>query len=188
MGNMGLHRFRLNFPENRNQRLLYNRRMILDLPFILETRRNHALEHATLHLLARKYKNQSMAGHSNPTGFFLLGDVKTEDVNEAATEAMARLNAGESGLAVHEGCGTNLVAATLLPATFAWMPLRRARSTFWRVGLIPFALMLALFGYILSKPLGPWLQKYITTEADLGGMQIVDVRFVCKGVHRIITK
>ena len=162
--------------------------MILNLPLILETRRNHALEHATLHLLARKYKNQSMAGHSNPTGFFLLGDVQTEDVSACAKEAWTRLNAGESGLAVHAGCGTNLVAATLLPAAFAWMPLRGARSTFWRLGLIPFALMLALFGYFLSKPLGPWLQKYITTEADLGNMQLVDVRLVRNGVHRVITK
>jgi hypothetical protein len=162
--------------------------MILDLPLILETRRNHALEHATLHVLARKYKNQPMAGHSNPTGFFLLGEMNTDDVTAAATEAMARLNAGESRLAVHEGCGTNLVVATLLPATFAWMPLRGARSTFWRVGLIPFALMLALFGFVLSRPLGPWLQKTITTEADLGAMQIVDIRLVRKGVHRVVTK
>lgn len=162
--------------------------MILNLPLILETRRNHALEHATLHLLARKYKNQSMAGHSNPTGFFLLGDVQTDDVISSANEAWTRLRAGESGLAVHPGCGTNLVTATLLPATFAWMPLRGAKSTFWRVGLIPFALILALFGYFLSRPLGPWLQKYITTEADMGNMQIVDIRLVRKGVHRIITK
>jgi len=41
---------------------------------------------------------------------------------------------------------------------------------------------------LLSRPLGPWLQKYITTEADLGNMQIVDVRLVRKGVHRIVTK
>ncbi|MBE7534227.1 MAG: hypothetical protein HS124_00610 [Anaerolineales bacterium] len=162
--------------------------MILDLPLILETRKNHALEHATLHILARKYKNQSMAGHSNPTGFFLLGDVPTDDVIACANEAHTRLIAGESGLAVHEGCGTNLVVATLLPATFAWMPLRGARSTFWRVGLIPFALVLAVFGYLLSRPLGPWLQRYITTEEDLGNMQITDIRLVRKGVHRIITK
>lgn len=162
--------------------------MILDLPLILETRRNHALEHATLHLLARTYKNQSMAGHSNPTGFFLLGDISTDDVIACANEAHTRLNAGESGLAVHEGCGTNLVVGALLPATFAWMPLRGARSTFWRLGLVPFALMLALFGFLLSRPLGPWLQKYITTESDLGNMQIIDVRFIRKGVHRIITK
>ncbi|MEW6286805.1 MAG: DUF6391 domain-containing protein [Chloroflexota bacterium] len=162
--------------------------MFLNLPFILETRRNHALEHATLHILARQYRNQTMAGHSNPTGFFLLGDFRTEDVKSAAVEALARLKAGESGLAIHPGCGTNLVAAAVLPATFAWAPLRGAKSTRWRILLIPFALALALFGYFLSKPLGPWLQKYITTEADPGGMQIVDVIFVRKGMHRIVTR
>ena len=161
--------------------------MILDLPLILETRRNHALEHATLHILARKY-HTSMAGHSNPTGFFLLGDVTAEDISSAASEAMARLLAGESGLAVHPGCGTNLATTALLSGTFGWMPLRGARSTFWRVWLIPLAVVFAAFGYWLSKPLGPWLQKYITTEADLGGMQIIDIVPVRKGVHRVITK
>ena len=167
---------------------MYNHHMLLNLPLILETRRNHALEHATLHILAHTYKNQSMAGHSNPTGFFLLGDFTTGDVRSAVAEAFTRLNAGESGLAVHPGCGTNLVAAAVLPATFAWAPLRGAKSTFWRFWLIPIAIVFAVFGYFLSKPLGPWLQKYITTEADLGAMQILDIVPVRKGVHRILTK
>lgn len=167
---------------------MYNHHMLLRLPLILETRRNHALEHAALHILARKYKNQSMAGHSNPTGFFLLGNFETDDVKSAAAEALTRLRSGESGLAVHPGCGTNLVVAAALPATFAWIPFRGARSTRWRLLLIPLALTFALFGYFLSRPLGPWLQKYITTEADLGGMQIVDIVLVRKGVHRIVTK
>jgi len=161
--------------------------MLLNLPLILETRRNHALEHATLHILARTY-HTSMAGHSNPTGFYLLGDIQIEDIADAATEAMKRLKAGESGLAVHPGCGTNLVATALLPATFAWAPIQGARSTRWRLLLIPLALVFAVFGYMLSKPLGPWLQKYITTEADLGNMHITEILFVRKGVHRIITK
>lgn len=161
--------------------------MLLNLPLILETRRNHALEHATLHMLASKYKI-SMAGHSNPTGFYLLGDIQLEDIAAASIEALTRLNAGESELAVHPGCGTNLVATALLPATFAWAPLKGIRSTRWRLLMIPFALALAIFGYLLSKPFGPWLQKHITTEADLGDMQITDILFVRKGVHRIITK
>ena len=169
---------------------MYNRHMLLKLPLILETRRNHALEHATLHILAeggRQYKT-SMAGHSNPTGFFLLGDIKIEDITSAAYEALARLRAGESGLAVHEGCGTNIATTALLAGTFAWAPLQGARSTRWRLLLIPLAVVFAAFGYLLSKPLGPWLQKYITTEADLGNMQIVNIIPVRKGLHRIITK
>jgi len=54
--------------------------------------------------------------------------------------------------------------------------------------LIPVALVFGVFGYILSRPLGPWLQANITTEADLGNMQVVSLVLVRKGVHRIITK
>jgi hypothetical protein len=167
---------------------MYNDHMFLDLPLILETRRNHAVEHATLHILARKFKNQSMGGHSNPTGFYLMGSFNKEDIRIAADEAMSRLRAGESGLAIHPGCGTNMAASTLLPATFAFFPIQQARSNLWRFLLIPFAVLLGVIGYFLSKPLGPWLQRNVTTEADLGEMRIVDIIPVRKGLHRVITK
>jgi len=162
--------------------------MILDFPPFLATRRNHALEHASLLVLARKYKDQNMAGHSNPTGFFLFGDMSLEDIRNAINEAMTRLRAGESGLAIHPGCGTNLAASTLVPAAFAWAPFQGARSLRWRILLIPVALMFAIFGYLLSKPLGPWLQRNITTEADLGDMQVMDIVTVRPGVYRVLTK
>ena len=162
--------------------------MILDFPPFLATRRNHALEHASLHILARKYKDQNMAGHSNPTGFFLFGDMSLEDIRNAINEAMTRLHAGESGLAIHPGCGTNLAASTLVPAAFAWAPFQGARSLRWRLLLIPVALMFAVFGYLLSKPLGPWLQRNVTTEADLGDMRVMDIVPVRPGVYRVLTK
>ncbi|HET7143648.1 MAG TPA: DUF6391 domain-containing protein, partial [Anaerolineales bacterium] len=92
------------------------------------------------------------------------------------------------GLAVHAGCGTNMATTTLLAGTFAWLPLRGTKSSLWRLLLIPLALIFAVIGYNLSRPLGAWLQKYITTEGDLGDMQIIDIIPVRKGVHRIITK
>lgn len=161
--------------------------MILDLPYILETRRNHALEHATLHVLARSHKT-SMAGHSNPTGFFIFGELLTQDIRTALNEAYTRLRAGERGLAIHPGCGTNLVATAFLPATMAWMPISGARSNRWRLLLLPIALIFGVLGFFLSRPLGTWLQRNITTEANLGKMQVIDVTLVRKGVHRIITK
>ena len=161
--------------------------MILDLPYILETRRNHALEHATLHMLARTHKI-NMAGHSNPTGFFIFGELLTEDIRAALNEAYTRLRSGESGLAVHPGCGTNLVATAFLPGTLAWLPFQGTRSTRMCLLLVPIALALGVFGFVLSKPLGTWVQRNVTTEADLGNMQIVDVTLVRKGVHRVITR
>ena len=162
--------------------------MILDLPLILETRRNHALEHATIHILSRQDPGQRLAGHSNPTGFFMLSNLGTRDIRIAVSEAHTRLNSGESGLAIHPGCGTNFAATTLLAATLAWFPLRGKKSTLTRLLLIPLALLFALAGYHLSRPLGHWLQKYVTTEANLGALRIVDIIPVRKGVHRIITK
>ena len=161
--------------------------MILDLPFILETRRNHALEHATLHMLARTHKI-NMAGHSNPTGFFLFGELRTDEIRASLNEAYTRLRSGEAGLAIHPGCGTNLVASAFLPGTLAWLPFQSARSTRARLLLLPLALVFGVFGFILSRPLGTWLQRNITTEADLGNMRILDVTLVRKGVHRITTK
>ena len=161
--------------------------MILDLPYILETRRNHALEHATLHMLSRTHQI-NMGGHSNPTGFFIFGDLPTEDIRAALNEAYTRLRGGESGLAIHPGCGTNLVATALLPGTLAWLPFQSTRSTRVRLLLLPLAILFGVFGFVLSKPLGTWMQRNVTTEADLGNMEIVGMTLVRKGVHRIITK
>jgi uncharacterized protein DUF6391 len=161
---------------------------ILNLPTYLATRRNHAVEHATLQILARKYNDKNLAGHSNPTGFFLFGEIAMDDIRHAINEAMTRLRAGESELAIHPGCGTNFATSMVLPATFAFLPMQRARSNFWRFLFIPIALGLAVFGYLLSKPLGPWLQRNITTEADLGKLQVMEIIPVRKGLHRIITR
>jgi hypothetical protein len=163
--------------------------MILDIPVVLETRRNHALEHATIHMLSHKYSSKRLAGHSNPTGFYLFGDLNTQDIWTAVTEAHTRLNSGESTLAIHPGCGTNMATTMVLSGSLAWIPLQGKKITLWRLLLLlPIALIFSLLGYQLSRPLGPWLQKNVTTEANLGSMQIVDIIPVRKGVHRVITK
>jgi len=165
--------------------------MFLDLPYILETRRNHALEHATLHVLATKYPNRNMAGHSNPTGFFILGDFPIDDIAWAVNQALTRLRAGESKLAIHANCGTNLATTVLLATTLAWFVLRGAKSTLGRILRAPFAVMFALFGLVLSQPLGPAIQQRITTEADLGDLELMEIRQSMRGkvtAHRVITK
>jgi hypothetical protein len=161
---------------------------ILDFPPYLATRRNHALEHATLKILARKYDDKTLAGHSNPTGFFIFGEIATDDIRNAIDEAMTRLRAGEHDLAIHPGCGTNLATSMVLPATFMFAPLQGARSRRGQLLLLPVALSFAAVGFLLSKPLGPWLQRHVTTEANLGNLQIADIQHVRKAVHRITTK
>jgi hypothetical protein len=163
---------------------------ILDLPFVLETRRNHALEHATLHVLAASHPGTPMAGHSNPTGFFILGNFPAEEVQSAATEALSRLRAGERELAIHAGCGTNLATSALMAGTFAWFVMRGARSNFGRFMRLPFAILFGVVGFGLSRPLGPVIQARITTDADMGGLQLVSVTPSLRGrikANRVVT-
>jgi hypothetical protein len=163
---------------------------ILDLPFVGATRRNHALEHATLHVLAQKYPNRMLGGHSNPTGFFIVGDVPLEAVTDAVTEALRRLRAGEHGLAIHPGCGTNFATSALLGATLGWFVLRGARSDIGRMLRLPLAIALAVVGIALSRPLGPMLQQKITTDAEMGALHVTGVRHSLRGrvtAHRVLT-
>lgn len=165
--------------------------MILDLPHILATRRNHALEHATIHVLSAKYPDRHMAGHSNPTGFYIIGNISMDDLKSAVSEAWTRLRAGESNLAIHPGCGTNMATSMVLSGTMAWFPMSGAKSIRQRFWLLPFAIGFGLLGLALSKPLGPKLQEKYTTEADLGDLQVKEIVRVRKGgvpIHRVITE
>jgi hypothetical protein len=149
---------------------------ILDLPFVAETRRNHALEHATLHVLAAKHPGRMMGGHSNPSGFFILGNLSLQEVADAASEALRRLRLGERELAIHPGCGTNLATSVLMASTFGWFVMRGSRSTTGRMLRLPFAFAFALLGLAVSRPLGPLLQQKVTTDADVGALRVVEVR------------
>jgi len=62
-------------------------------------RQNHALEHATVHVLSRVNPYVQIMGRSTDAGFFIYGAVSTQEVASAATEALARLQQGEYHLA-----------------------------------------------------------------------------------------
>ncbi|MBI3740233.1 MAG: hypothetical protein HY257_00560, partial [Chloroflexi bacterium] len=74
---------------------------ILETPPISIVRRNHGIEHATVHILTARHPNLSLIGRADAQGFFIYGAVKTEELKTAAREAIARLQNGEANLAVH---------------------------------------------------------------------------------------
>ena len=146
----------------------------LNLPLLARVRRNHAMEHATIHVLTTKYRPLKIVGRSTFKGFYLYGDLTTNMVATAAHEALSRLRAGEHHLAVHPNCGTNLVTAGSLAglATFAALSGKKKRS--W--DMLPNALVAATAALIMAQPLGPLLQAHVTTMANVGGLVIKDVR------------
>jgi len=54
-------------------------------------RRNHAMEHATVHILAEHLPTLHVVGRTVPRGFFLYGDVDTQSLRQAAEEALTEL-------------------------------------------------------------------------------------------------
>ena len=140
---------------------------------ILRIRRNHGLEHATIHILGRQ--GCRLSGRSDSDGFVLLGDVPTEQVESAAHEALQRMQAGESGLAVHPNCGTNLVTAALLATSlgFAGFAGRGWRSAWKRFNIVMTVMMLVL---LIAPGLGNDLQRHFTTADDMESVQLTGVK------------
>lgn len=139
---------------------------------ILRVRRNHGLEHATIHILNRQgYK---LSGRSGETGFVLMGEAPTEQVEKAVREALQRMTAGEHKLALHPNCGTNLVTTGFLATLLAFFGFtgRRWRSAWERFPTMMIVMMAVI---LLSMPLGMSLQRHFTTEGDLGDMELVSV-------------
>lgn len=151
------------------------------------TRKNHSLEHATIHILSKKLPGIHMAGHSNPTGFFLLGDVPTELVMECAQEALTRLQNGESGLAIHPGCGTNLAVLGTVPSVFALAVMSGTTNDKQRSKRFSALFLSILAGIFIGKKLGPIVQKEVTTDPVLTGIRIIEVVKTKDHVHRVRT-
>ncbi len=135
-----------------------------DLPFITRTRRHHALEHATIHLLNQRYPSQRLVGWSTPNAFFVYGHVPTAAVQRAAHEALARLTNGEHHLAVHPRCGTNLVVGSLFVGLIAYLAMLPGDDRS-RQSRLPLVILVSTFALMLSQPLGLAVQEHITTDA-----------------------
>ena len=161
---------------------------ILNAPLISETRRNHALEHAAVHILSVRFPQRGMGGHSNPTGFFIIGDLPTADVHSAVHEALARLQNGEASLAIHPGCGTNYTVMGALAGLFALLGMSGTKSNRERLERFPLLMALSVLAFMIAPPLGNALQKQVTTEANPGTLTVLEIYPVSKNVHRVVTQ
>lgn len=155
-------------------------------------RRNHGLEHATLHILSERYPKINLAGHSDMGGFWVLGDVSTEEVESAVNEGLDRMRNGEHNLAVHPNCGTNFVTAGTFAGVAASLAMlgvgRRFRDKLERV---PLAASLATVALMFAQPMGLIIQERVTTSGAPEALEVVDIVPSHRGrikAHRVITE
>jgi len=110
-------------------------------------------------------------GRATTDGFYIYGNVPTDKIRESAAEGLARLKQGEAHLAVSPLCGTNLAVAGILAGLASLVALGN-RSRWERA---PNVLMAAVVAVVGAQPLGRLVQRYVTTSADVQGLEIVEV-------------
>ena len=145
------------------------------LNVIAHIRKNHAMEHATIHLLTEALPHVSFGGWSFVKGFWILGKAELQDVQKAAEMAYARLNNGEKQLAVHPNCGTNVAVIGLCTAAAAMLTTLSTEED--ESGMTKFSAFTTagMIGALAGKPLGPKVQEKITTDADVRSLSIVSI-------------
>lgn len=149
-------------------------RPVLSIPVIKRTRRNHGLEHATVHILSKRLKNVPMMGRSSDRGFVLFADAPQAEVESAVREALQRMQRGEHSLAIHPGCGTSRLTTGFLTSLVAIVGLSGTsrRDAFSRLPFMMVAMMLTI---LFSEPLGISLQKHFTTDGDPGNLEVISI-------------
>ncbi len=133
-------------------------------------RRNHALEHATIVVMMEREPGRKLNGFSTDDGFFVQGVRSLEEVESAAREALRRLRSGERNLAIHRNCGTTIVAANLLTAVLFIGALGLGLYMGWNLYLLVLGALLLAFA--LRVPLSLFLQRFVTTDADLTNAEV----------------
>lgn len=139
--------------------------------FLEKVRRNHGIEHATVHVLSEGNPELSLVGRADGNGFAIIGDVNPEALADAAQEALRRMKNGQGELAVHPRCGTQLVTVGALTACAAFFALGRRP----RLARLPDAILATTLAAFVAPMIGLQLQKYVTTSPNVFDANFVGV-------------
>ncbi len=94
-------------------------------------------------------------------------------------------------LAQHPNCGTNYVISGIFAGFGAWWALWRGERVRQKARRLPIMILLATIALILTRRVGPMVQKEITTSGDPGEMELVRVETSLQTnlkIHYIVTK
>ena len=138
-----------------------------------EIRSQHGREHATVAVLLERGVRPPLAGNATPGGFLLYSRASTEEVREAAEEALRRLQSGERDLAVSPYCGTNILVAALMALGVSSVLRWRSKSAMKAMSSMMLGIMVAL---ILRRRVGELVQEHLTTLPDSDGVSVRQIK------------
>lgn len=150
-------------------------------------RRNHALEHAAITVVTERFPHVFLRGRSTSKGFFVFGDIATQELRSSIDEALNRLVRGEADLAIHPRCGTNLAIAGILSGLAAAL----ASGGRPRPNRFSYAILASLASLMVAPALGTEAQRYLTTEHAVGDLHVESIerrRSFGRTVHWVRTQ
>jgi len=140
------------------------------------TRRNHALEHATIIVLETSTKKR-LAGRAGDTGFRLYGAVTEQQIRDAFEKVCRTIRAGEPLVYVSPRCGSNIVT-TLAGATGLLLLMTSASLILalpYAVRVGGFASSVLLF-FSLRRRLGNAIQRRFFMATDFVDVSLRGIR------------
>jgi hypothetical protein len=163
---------------------------LLNLPFArfafeafridLPTRRNHALEHATI--LVLRARGLRASGRASARGFRVSGGPSPDEIRAAFDAVRCRVQLGAPLTYISRSCGSNRVTALalalglLLVATIVNVTVRP------RLALRAAALGAVVLSFVaLRHVVGNWLQRRCFMATDFSSVDLRDVRKVPTG-------
>ncbi len=159
----------------------------MELSILQRVRRNHAIEHAAMHLLGRTLQPPKLAARCDWRGITFYGDVDTGVLQSALEGGLLALNRGHRGLAVHPRCGSMISVSMLLAMLAGWLvqsDVKRKRAP--GRGLLSIAGVAGAM--LLAQPLGYAMQKHVLTDPDASRARLESIRTSRRGpltTHRI---
>jgi hypothetical protein len=165
--------------------MINSRRKNSIVELVSRIRRNHALEHATIHVLSSQNPKTSIVGRSDSRGFILYSHLSRKTIEESVVLALDRLRAGEKQLAVHPNCGTNLLTSGVLSGAAAYFSIQGSDDRHGKFERLPLAIASAVMGLIIAQPLGMRIQKHLTTDPVPGSLEILSVEQLRHGIRKL---
>ena len=161
---------------------------LINLPFMAaafkafhldqETRRNHALEHATIHLLEASGRRR-LSGQAARNGFRVCGSLSAKEIRAAFDQVRRMIRDDQQLPYISRGCGSNIVSAlglalvlllaVALISVLIQPPLMIRASA---LGIVVFVFAAMRHG------IGNWLQRRFFMATDFDEVSVRDIREV----------
>jgi hypothetical protein len=164
---------------------------LINLPFVVlafrafhldsATRRNHALEHATIHFLEAG-RNRRFSGRATRDGFRVGGRSSPHEIKKAFEQVRRIVRNGECLPYISPRCGSNLVTALglglLLLLSVAALSLLIQPPLIIRAGALA---GVVVFFFAMRRGIGNWIQRRFFMATDFDDVSLREIRVVQAG-------